>query len=391
MSRKQNSLIGWTAFIALFLVVLIGVGLTSDDGTQAFTVVNEEVWTQDHWTAECVSEGFITPSIAGHTDAPTWYHCNSEESGTYIPENSPDIDIDCTYTVSKVSGFNEFIYCADGEEERDGDCVDVTPDLTFSSTGSFKVPAGSSVYINTARLLPLGSDAELSAEYPSFIAKIEQADNLRYNLPTCDLRNQEVNGKDVHGTESTSLLLVPNEPINIVTEFSRAKSAQVVSLEDVEGGDLIYITRPGYYNLIKETSDGELYSDTTEEFQDDNIECTPRTTGCSDEAKITSLESQSCDEFGGAIVGYAPVENDPTRLCKYECSSDDTLSRTNDCVEVPSDCPDERPLWSADLGCYAVVVSDTTTVEDNIEPLFIALIAVLVIGLMYVISIRGKK
>ncbi|NIT99663.1 MAG: hypothetical protein GWN01_01565, partial [Nitrosopumilaceae archaeon] len=50
--------------------------------------------------------------------------------------------------------------------------------------------------------------------------------------------------------------IVPSVPFNAVSGLQKAISTQAVILDDVENRAEIYISRPGYYYLIKVADDG---------------------------------------------------------------------------------------------------------------------------------------
>lgn len=341
--------------IATLIVVLIGVGLFS----QGFTILGEEVWIPKYFSGECITraDNLATISIAGHTDEPTWYHCTSKDSGKHIPLVS---GVECEYIVSDFS--TATIRVCEGTDEKlsDSKCTD---DLTstFGDKQSFTVDAGDSIYINTDSF---GDDATLNAKYPSYGIQFESADGFKSSTTTSCFINT-IDAGEFHTVDvGNRLQIIPDVPFNAVNGLQRAISNQAVTLSDVENGKPIYISRPNYYHLIKTAEDGFKYVDTTREFSTNRIECIPRTTGCSDEAKVIPMEDQSCDKFGGAITNYAPVQGDASKLCKYNCESG-KLSLSSDCIEVKTECGEETPLWDTTTGECVRFLDDNPEEKNN--------------------------
>ena len=353
--------------IAVILIAILGfailaVGTSQIVGSQSFSLIQETVHIPQYFTGECVNRADHLAEISRpeHTDSPTWYHCDSQEAGKWIPDIN---GVQCEYITK---GQASAVHVCDGFTENENDlpglfgggspdCSDNLGQTQFTIDGEqrFTVNAGGSIYIDTSR--PIG-DAELSVKYPSFGLRLRSADGFVQSTSNDCLLNSL--GSEFHTVDAGNRLeIIPDVPFNAVSALQPAISTQAVRLADVENNQPIYISRPGFYHLIKNAEDGFPYVDTTKEFNSNKIECIPRTTGCSDEAKIIQIEDQSCDKFGGSITNFAPVADDPTKLCKYSCS-DGSLELTNDCIDVTASCPPETPLWDTTTG------KCTRTVEE---------------------------
>jgi hypothetical protein len=352
--KKGNKRLG---LILLVLVVILSVSaILINNNKQSFTLIGTEVWIPKYFTAECVArtENMYPKTITSHTDNPTWYSCNTKESGTYIPIVS---GVYCEYEVSDYSAVTAYICDVNGgtkpTSKDDSRCKKETGFFDIQDgTMRFNVNAGDSVYIDTDKVF---GDAKLIAKYPAYGLRVRSADGFVSATST----NCEINSlsRQYHTTNAGDRTeVIPMSPFNAVSGLQKGISTQAVTLSDVENGKEIYITRPNYYYMIKVADDGFKYVDTAGgEKSSSNIECIPRTTGCSDDAKIVNLVDQSCDKYGGAITGYAPVQGDSTRLCKYSCSTG-TLSLTSDCIAVASSCPADKPLWDTTTGlCVAAI------------------------------------
>lgn len=398
--RKRNVTI---ILVVLAFLMLGGILATQN---QAFSLVSSPVWIPQYYTAECLPVEGTNLNLRTnlpHTDDPTWYHCNSAESLTYIP-TGPGIGQasapQCEYVFSQFS--TATIQRCGGFTENTDDLKDrtkCTADLTSTSgdTQEFKVNAGDSLYVNTNSF----GVANRDTAYPAYGLRVRQADGfVSREVTTCAINNfptgqfHTLDSNDVIVLDTENRLVVPlNVPLNAVSGSVLAKSSQAVTLQDVEGGAPIYITRPGHYNLIREAEDGYLYVDTKREFSSNQIECIPRTTGCNDEAKIIPLAQQSCDSNAGTLVGYNPVEGDSTKLCTYECSGGQT-SVTNDCITVPESCPNKAPLFDINTGkCVAVVTPPDSNNTQDLTLILIALgfLTVIVIMVGVAVSRKGNR
>lgn len=383
MARKKSS----RNLILLLVGLMLFIGILATQ--QQFTIVQEQVWIPSYFTGECIerAESSTLRNVPTHTDSATWYHCTTDEAGTWVPQHP---GVQCEY---QVSNFNSAtIQICDGftESEDDRDNREIcTGDLTatFGDKQEFDVDAGDSIYINTQRLI---GEANLDVRYPAYGLRLRSADGFVQSTTTSCLLNTVPGQYHTIGVKE-QVEVKPDIPFNAVQGSTLAKTTQVVSLDEVEGGDPIYITRPGFYYPIEEADDGFLYVDTgADEKRNSAIECIPRTTGCSDDAKIVQLEEQSCDAFAGAITGYAPVQGDSTQLCKYSCSGG-SLEKTSDCIEVPQECPDDKPLFDANTGMCV----GTVDIEEPTEPIDFVLILITlgfiaIIVVMLVISQRQR-
>ncbi len=374
--KKNKLILSLLGLVGLFMVIIGGLQGFSLFSGQSFSLLGESVWIPQYWTAECVtrSEHLSEKQITSHTDNPRFYQCTSSESGTYVPLVS---GAQCEYRVANYGTLTAYICDGTDATKDDLDSSMCTKERGFFSGSSessvFRVNAGDSIYIDSDKVF---GDADLYAKYPAYGLRVRSQDGF-VNPTTLSCEINSINQVKYHTLDAGSRTeILPNVPMNVVSGLSQAYSNQLVTLEDVERGKPIYITRPQYYYLVSEAEDGFKFVDTSagERFSS-NIECIPRTTGCSDDAKIIQLEKQSCDEFGGAITNYAPVQGDSTQLCKYSCSSGE-LEVTNQCIEVQKSCPSDKPLWDTTTGqCSAVQPA-----PEN-EDLDYSWLVILVIGL----------
>lgn len=380
-------------FAGLIIILVLG-GIFYSNNNQSYSLIGEEIWTPKYFTAECVvrAENNAQRVITSHTDTPTWYSCTTDESGTYIPLVN---GIQCEYEVSDISSVTAYICNINGGtapiDEDDSRCEKITGffDIT-DDTNTFVVNAGDYLYLDTDTIF---GDATLKARYPSYGLRVRGADNfVSPTTQTCEINSLSTQYHTTDAGDRTEVL--PNSPFNAVSALEKTISTQSVTLDDVEGGREIYITRPNYYYLIKEADDGFKYVDTgSDERRDTDIECIPRTTGCSDDAKIVPLEDQPCDKYGGAITNYAPVTGDSTRLCKYSCEKV-TLSLTGDCIAVAQDCPEDKPLWDTATGLCSAVETPQDKEQGSYTYLLYFLGALIIVGLLirrYNLKQKGGK
>ncbi len=396
MKSKTRLLMIVLFFLGLTSLIygsIAGFSLLSNSQPQSFSLIGDEIWLPKYFTGECVPrpENNAEKTISSHTDNGEWYSCTSSESGTYIPIVN---GIQCEYFVSEFSFATIYVCDTNGGSQPtntdDSRCVkDRGVFDTFLDGESAKrvvVNSGDSVYIDTDR--PFGV-AKLTAKYPAYGLRVRSSDGFVSSTTlSCEINSLTTQYHTIDVEDRTEI--VPSVPFNAVSGLQKAISTQAVILDDVENRAEIYISRPGYYYLIKVADDGFKYVDTSEnEKYDNDIECIPRTTGCSDEAKIVNLEDQSCDQYGGAITGYSPVTGDSTRLCKYSCSSG-TLKLTSDCIAVQTDCPEDKPLWDSSTGlCTAVETSQED--DPSYSFLWYLIGGIIILFLTYRAAILGGK
>jgi len=384
--KKTNKIL----YISLAIVVLLLLGIFS----QGFTLIGEEIYTPKYFTGECVprADNMAEITISSHTDEGSFYHCTAQDTGKYIPLVN---GVQCEYQIFDFSSAS--VYVCDGVTTNKADLDTAKCEKVFGILSSvsdwipFRINAGDTIYINTNKII---GDAQLKAKYPSFGLRTRTADGfVSPTTLTCEINSLSTSYHTLDVGSRTEIL--PDFPFNAVQQLQKAYSTQAVRLDDVEGGKEIYISRPQYYYMIKTAEDGFKFLDTAggEKFSA-NIECFPRTTGCSDDAKIIPLAEQSCDEFGGAITNYAPVEGDSTKLCKYECvEATGTLKLTSDCIQVQSSCPAEKPLWDTTTGECVAVVTKPEQPQDLSIILIVGLSVIAIILLMLIIKQKqlGKK
>ncbi|QGH73152.1 MAG: hypothetical protein [Siphoviridae sp. ctjeG17] len=372
--------------IGILLIFIVGVVAVY---SQSFSLLGREVWTPRYFSASCEAraDNLAEVVIPTHNDNAKWYHCRTENAGgKYIPNVA---GVQCTYIVKNFDAADIKICTGYTEKTSDLSTGKCTQDLTgaFGNRQEFIVNAGDSIYIDTDRAF---GDAELSAKYPSWGIKTQSPDGYK-GPTTINCLTSSLSGSSIHLVGSNDALTIqPDSPFNAVAGLERAISSQAVTLKDVANGKPIYISRPQYYFMIKTADDGFEYVDTQQEYFSANIQCIPRTTGCSDEAKTIQLEQQSCDKFGGALVGYQPVNGDANQLCKYSCSAG-KLSKTNDCIAVKQSCPVDFPLWDANTGqCTANVVVKGEQQPTNYVPLLIIAIFFIIAVIIVLLSKRRK-
>ncbi|MDX1701012.1 MAG: hypothetical protein R3250_10360, partial [Melioribacteraceae bacterium] len=317
------------------------------------------------------------------TDDGEFYQCTTREAGTYVPDFP---GIQCEYEVTDFSFATTYVCegVVTNENDLDSKCTKTSGIIdSFLDSGrrTLIVEAGDSVYIDTDKVF---GDSTVKARYPSYGLEVTQATGFR-EITTTNCELNSVNEVELHTIGANNQKLVqPTIPFNVVSASFQAKSSQIVSLDEVENGQTIFITRAGFYNKVRTADDGFKYVDTRQEFRNSAIECIPRTTGCSDEAKIVPLEKQSCDAFSGAIVNYAPVEGDSTKMCKYTCS-EGSLSVSNDCISIPTSCPADKPLFDSRSGqCTSQAVEDEEP-ETDFLPLML-----LGVGVLGTLMLRKK-
>lgn len=398
-----------TFTILAVLAILLAIGLILNTQIQSFQIFGEEVYRVNYWSASCDAKttNLQTNRISSHTDNPTWYHCTTEGArdiglSAYVP-SAPGIQ--CEYEFRESNNFAK-VYICEGFTENDGDLNSNVCELIYDNNiltvnipqppqdiFSVSLDSGNTLWVDTARTF---GNAELYVKYPDYGLNIIQGDQFRSPqtdtclLNTLDSELHTLNAEDAE-------IVVPGIPFNVVEGLTPAITSQAVVLDNVENGKPIYISRVtadgGYYWLIKEAEDGFLYVDSSvSEKKSSEIQCIPRTTGCSDEAKLIPLEQQECSSVGGTPVGYAPVAGNPTEVCTYECVNGNPKP-TTDCVEIPAECP-EGTDWSSLQGkCVEITLLADENSKNNLQgllvPLLIIIGAILLAVLMFFIA-TGK-
>ena len=388
MASPFNKNIFW--ILVVFAAVMLVGSSMSMFGGQGLTLIGSEVSIPAYMRAECSerTENLQQSPFEEIPKSGKFYSCTTDASGTYIPIVN---GVQCRFhTQGTAVALTSKVCDSDAQDEDHSSCRD-PQEIEQAGSRVFIVNSGDKLWLNPTSFLGLGTE-EISPRYPAYGLKVVTSTNYGFPQTTsCELNSLSRQYHTIDAGERTEV--VPGVPFNVVTEKRKAVSSQNVILEGVNNGNPLYITRPGYYYQIKEAEDGFLYVDTSGgEKQSNKIECIPRTTGCSDDAKITKLEDQSCGTFDlGAITGYAPVQGDNTNLCKYVCGGDNTLKKTSDCISVQSDCPDDKPLWDGATGqCVEVEPREDEEEFDFTILIIVAVFAVIILVMFYIKS-RNKK
>lgn len=379
--KKRQRLMYGISFFAIVLVVALAML-----GQQGLTVVGDEAWLPEYYTAECVerADSMATLDLGDVADDGEFFKCTSE-SGKYVPLVN---GVQCEYTTSASGLFSDRAVICDSDADSPSDASCYEPSSVTTRNGddvTTVVPAGKSLYLDPVCVIAGTCSIGITAQIPSYGLRVETADGFveaTTNSCLAATASDAVDGQ-LHTLDLNDRVeIIPDAPFNAVTGLRRAKSNQLVQLDGVAGGSTIYISRPGYYFEVGEAEDGFKFVDTRKEFSSSRIECIPRTTGCSDDAKIVQLEDQSCDETGGSLTGYSPVQGDSTQLCKYECSSG-SLDRTSDCIAVQTECAAETPVWDTSTGeCVSVDAVEPEEEEQDFQFAILVAIAVLAIILL---------
>jgi len=386
-----------------------------------FSIIDKPIYFPLYLTAECVPvEGtnMATKQVTTHTDTARFYECTTKESptGGYIP-NSPNLQCEYEIVDSSLWDVRQCPMTATSKDQCTQLTGKVSTALGTSTRKIYSIPVNTKIYIDTDKVF---GDALLFVRYPAYGLQVRQADGYLQETTNNCLLNKV--GVTVHPIDlSVENEIKPGIPYNVVAASVLGKTNQYVSLAGIEKGAPIYISRPGYYFKISVAQDGFEYIDTRVEYNNPAIECIPRTTGCSDEAKVIKLAEQKCSATSGTPVGYAPVQGDLDTLCKYQCNSG-TVTKTNDCIEIPTTpCPEGSNYNTASHQCeslsgkvvtpektqmsgmlvllfiiFAVIgaligwkITDMTGVENKWVKAGIIIGCAIVIGLFFVLLIKG--
>lgn len=382
-NNKRNGLIIFIIFIGLFSLL----SLT----TFQASLFGQEVWLPRYFTGECVPiDGVdqVQKVVDSHTDQGQFYECTSSDSATWIPQGD---GFRCEYEVT------DFLlseaYACDGIVNARADlgtkCEKIDPLIfdTASKKEVYEISSGDSIYINTDKVF---GDAILKVRYPAYGLRLRSADGFVSRTTTSCILNS-IDENTYHTLDARDRLIIqPNIPFNTVTGTERALSAQVVTLSEVENGAPIYITRPGNYFNIQEAEDGFLYVDTQVEFSNSAIECIPGAS-CSTDAKIINIQDQECNALSGTPTGFTPVVDDTSKLCKYSCI-DNRVSVTSDCVDLPEECPSDKPIFNVESGlCESVSGEGVDPTQSEFNLGFVALILLGSLGLIAIMVIIQRR
>lgn len=345
------------------------------------------IYTPRYLVAKCIpieGSNMKIQDVSSFNNNPVWYECTSGNSLThsYIP---PIPEFQCEYNVRDFDLITVYDCPLTATSKDDTNCNKQLGYVSsfFNNGKTFYASSGRKIYIDADRLISFASPSKLQIRYPSYGLDVTQASgfseqttgNCYYNsLPS-----------DLHSVGKTGIEVFPNKPANFVTELSPAMSTQYVSLKEVNSGNPIYISRVGYYYNVKKADDGFTYVDTASgEISAPSIQCIPRTANCNDEAKITT-EPATCNIYGGAITGYAAIQNDNTQECLYKCENGKQVPDLTSCRKLLTQgCPSGSTYNPSKNDCSGGVNPPPT---NNFNGLL--LISALIVGL--VVSIFTYK
>jgi hypothetical protein len=401
--NKTLETIGLIALlIGLFAVLIGGVGSFSlfFGDSQSFSLTDSTVWLPQYMTASCNAraDNGAERDITTHNDDPKFYSCTTSEAKKYVPLIN---GVQCEYELTDFSNAN--IYICDVKYDiqnniisgiptspEDSRCVKKSGTFEITSeTLRYSVNSGDFIYINSDKII---GDAKLTVKYPSYGLVVETAQGQDLaTTNSCEIRS--LSNVELHTlNKEDRLFIIPDVPMNAVAGLSPAVSKYVISIQGVNSGEPLYITRPNYYYKIVEAEDGFKYVDTEsgERFSSE-IQCLPATLGCSDDAKVIKIIDTPCDAIGGAITGYAPIQGDNSQLCKYECKNNINVV-SNNCISVRTEpCPTETPLWDTNTGkCTAIEdIIEKSDEDTDFTPLYVLIggVVVMIIGA----SIQRRK
>ena len=400
---NKKIIIGVSVIVLIMLfIILVNVGTKNNNiryGSNSFNLFGDTVYIPMYHVSSCISraDNDAKIQITSHTDNPIIYKCTSDGTGKWIPEVN---GIQCKY-ITEGKSYGQIldtvaIKCPLVEDVRLSDgkinpkCTVLQGFILTSEEREFTINAGEKIYIDTNKLI---GDAKLWVEYPSYGLRTVSADG--YTSPTGT--NCYVNSLSsvFHTIDAKNRVeVLPDVPLNSVTGLQPAYTKSVISILEINNGQQIYITRPGYYNLVKTAEDGFKYVDSTAEFSSPRIQCVPGTLSCSDDAKVIRIAEQTCDIYGGSVTGYAPLEGDASQLCKYSCT-DGKLKLTGDCIKVPTSCPAEAPLWDTNTGKCVKTISRGRDIEKSGDYLLLLWIiiggVILLIVLFIIFSMTKNK
>ena len=384
---KKNNLI-----IALVIVAILLFGTVASFVGQGFTVITEEVWIPEYTSFSCDAraDNMANFDLGDVSRNGEFYKCTSDNpANTYVPD-SPRIQ--CRFYVDASFSYSAWDCPLDASDDDFRSVCDKLEGIVDSQDKTFIISQGRELYVN-----PLLGSPDITADYPSFGLRVESASGFDFpQTLNCDVSS--LSGTEFHSIGAEDLKIVPpGVPLNVVTQKSRVITSQLVSLDDVRGGEVIYVIAPGQYQLVKSADDGFLYVDIEGPVLfDSDIECIPLTAGCSQDAKVVPIQDVDVVEGLGALTGYAVVQGNTDILCRYEIV-DGRNVLTSDCISSGAgvECPDNKPLFDYSTGECVSQAPAQERLLDNDLLLFglIALSAVflLIIAMLLVQQAQNKR
>lgn len=329
--------------------------------SQGFALFSQKVMIPGFFRADCLprAENMQMKDITTHTDSGKWYHCNTQESGTYVPKVN---GIQCMYNpydwstliMVKCKGYIE-----DKNKLTDTSiCTPLVKGVVYGDSFDGYVDTGDSVYIDTSKVF---GDAKLRVKYPAYGIKAISSNNYGFDQTTnCEI-SSVYNSGNYHTIDAKNMKeLPPGISLNVFQELREAITTQVVIISSISPNP-IYILNKGEYYDIKTSDDGIKYVDISESGRhfDTRIQCVPLTLGCDAEAKIVDITNQKCGSYSlGQITGYAPVVGS-TKVCRYKCTSTGQIP-TTDCKETSTHCPEDKPVFDYNTGMCITLSKDET-------------------------------
>lgn len=389
MRNKKNIYI--IVGILLLFVVIVG-GIKYFDVSLAF--FNKQVYVPQFSRYECVPlEGVNMKNVdLGIIDnAGQFYPCTGYASNTYIPGG---IGLQCEFSVDAesfvITSLSSGADCPLGVQENEiGEkCKVLSGTKSSSGVSTLYVSEGRQIYVNPATWFGLGK-VRMYAKYPAYGLKYVGASNL--GLPTTNACTIESLGNDYHTVNfGTDNFVAPNNPVSVVSRLQPAIDKQVITVEGINGGEPIYVINPREYWTLTTTDDGLLIVDTSQPVKKDSrIECVPPLLCDENAKKLVNLEEQSCDVYGGSVVGYAPVAGSNTKFCKYECSSG-TLKETSDCVTL-QECSADKPYFNYNTGKCEGLEYAPVEKKDYMLWIILGILALLIVVIIVIVVLLSKK
>jgi hypothetical protein len=357
------------AVISIILISIIALTIFSMDKGATILGLSEDVRMPLFTAIECKDSGFDLKLPNDNVLTNHGCNNNNQYDSIYGCQLSSDDDVyacpysngytpnGCLFTVtwagSGLPGKLSKVLECDSNKQN---CISKETFMAGNKQ-DFRIPSGKTFIINVDYGFGIFQKAYLTGKADMFGLYVTHENNFREKTADCTLSSLKADydyasfANQPLDDFSKGEVLAESEIIHVVTGTTLGQTTNLVKRSDVEGGNIIYVLRPGVYYKVITAKDGTKYVDTTREYTNTKIECNPGLPHCTDDAKWDSENTAAgtCQTQLGNYAGYVPTSLD--KSCKYQCLTPGASkpTPTSDCIDRNPSCPSDKPFYNTVL------------------------------------------